>query len=65
MMVSDEIEMVCDENGVAIYGKPDVVEQFVETVPSLFQAVAEGKSKAISLSAAAWQTRKDQEMDQS
>jgi len=53
MPMSNELEIVCDETGVAIYGIPDVVEQFVETVPSLLRAVAEGKSKAISLSAAA------------
>lgn len=54
--MSDEIEIVCDENGVAIFGQPDVVEQFIETVPSLLHAVADGKSKAISLSASAAQT---------
>lgn len=54
--MSEEIEIVSDETGVAIFGEPAAVERFINSIDSLKDSVEKGASKAISVSSAVAQT---------
>ena len=54
--MNEEIEIVSDETGVAIFGQPAAVERFINSIDSLKESVDKGASKAISVGSAAAQT---------
>jgi len=53
--VNDNVEIVGDDTGVAIFGEPAVVERFVNSIASLKDSTKKGSSRAIAIGAAVTQ----------